>query len=60
MDTAEILAELAAALDRLAEQGDVVLGVSQAESDLVTWDLSPDAARALADGLRLALGEDGG
>jgi hypothetical protein len=59
MDTEAILAEMADALDRLAGEGDLVVGVSRSEDDFVTWDLSPEEARALAAALRLAgLGDE--
>jgi hypothetical protein len=59
MHTEAILAELADALDRLAQEGELVLGVSRSEDDFVTWDLSSEEARALAAALRSAgLGEE--
>jgi 3-oxoacyl-(acyl-carrier-protein) synthase len=59
MDTEAILAELADALERLAQEGGLVLGVSRSADDFVTWDLSPAEAQALAAVLRSAgLGEE--
>lgn len=58
METDEILVEMADVLDRLAPKGNLVLGVAHEDTDLVTWDLSPDQAGALAMALRLALDGD--
>jgi hypothetical protein len=60
MGAEAILAEMADALERLGAKGDLVLGVSQGEDDLVTWDLGADEARALATLLRLTVGDDEG